>query len=277
MNRKRPSSSRPTASARHPSKRPVEGGTDVASPTIRIVVAVDQAIDRAGMVAILNSQSDFAVVAEASTAEEAILAFRDAKPSLIVLSLQIPGPDGKTALSAIRERAPRIPILAVAERGEAHCMVLNPPGKAQSAATDPGRHCTAGTDCLELAVAEGASGTIRRSAAPEELFGAIRTIASGKAWYEAGTAAAIMRHALARRGDAGSNRRLSRREVEVSGLIANGRSNKEIAHALGISEPTVKKHVGHILAKLKLQDRLQVGLHVARNPLLLRLSETSRG
>jgi len=68
----------------------------------------------------------------------------------------------------------------------------------------------------------------------------------------------------------GQQAALSQREMEVAGLIADGRSNKEISQALHISGPTVKKHVGHILGKLKLQDRLQIGLYVARNPLVLR-------
>jgi two-component system nitrate/nitrite response regulator NarL len=67
---------------------------------------------------------------------------------------------------------------------------------------------------------------------------------------------------------ANGSRALSTRELDVAGLIADGRSNKEIARALGISEPTVKKHVGHVLEKLGLQDRLQIGIHVVRNPLL---------
>ena len=64
--------------------------------------------------------------------------------------------------------------------------------------------------------------------------------------------------------------RLSERELDVAVLIAEGRSNKEIAHALGISVPTVKKHVGRLLEKLELHDRLQVGLFLARNPVTLR-------
>jgi DNA-binding NarL/FixJ family response regulator len=128
--------------------------------------------------------------------------------------------------------------------------------------------CSQGTDCLQIAVAEGASGTIRRSADPEVFFHAIRTVSSGNAWYEAGTASAIMRHALSPQHESHSHA-LSSRELDVAELISVGRSNKEIAQALGISEPTVKKHVGHILDKLGLQDRLQVGLYVARNPLVL--------
>jgi len=83
-----------------------------------------------------------------------------------------------------------------------------------------------------------------------------------------------MRHALA--GNGKSPVALSSRELEVAELISAGRSNKEISSALKISEPTVKKHVGHILEKLGLQDRLQVGLYVARNPLVLKPLEGMR-
>ena len=120
------------------------------------------------------------------------------------------------------------------------------------------------TDCLQLAVSEGALGALRRDAEPEELFQAVRAVAQGNAWFEPRTAAAISRSAPPNEALA-----LSARELEVAGLISDGRSNKEIGKALGISEPTVKKHVGHILAKLGLQDRLQIGIYIVRNPLLL--------
>ena len=68
----------------------------------------------------------------------------------------------------------------------------------------------------------------------------------------------------------GTGEPLSERELDVAALLAEGLSNKEISTALDISEPTVKKHVGHILEKLGLADRLQAGLFLARNPLLLR-------
>ena len=243
---------------------------------IRILLADDQPIDRGGMSALLQSQPDFEVVAQASSADEAAKRCRDLLPSLAILALRLRAPAGSTALEIIRSAASEIPILAVAERGEGHCMVLNPPRSASLAvAGSPSNGCATGTDCLQLAVVQGATGTIRRSAEPDELFRAVRTVASGKAWYESGTAAAIMRHALARPGDDG-HPSLSDRETEVAELIANGRSNKEIAQALEISEPTVKKHVGHVLGKLKLQDRLQIGLYVARNPLVLRRPERAR-
>jgi DNA-binding NarL/FixJ family response regulator len=242
---------------------------------VRIFLADNQPIDRGGMVALLHSQPDFEVVGESSSAEDAAKQCKRLLPSLAILALRLPAPDGTTALAMIRTQVPEIPILAVAERGEGACMVLNPPRSGRLPEQPIHNGCSTGTDCLQLAVVQGATGTIRRSAEAEELFRAVRTVASGKAWYEAGTATAIMRHALARHGD-GHHPSLSDRETEVAELISDGRSNKEIAQALTISEPTVKKHVGHILGKLKLQDRLQVGLYIARNPLVLHRADRAR-
>ena len=236
---------------------------------IRILIADDQPIDRRGLAALLRSVPDFEVIAESSQAMDAARRCRELSPSIVILALRLLAPEGRTALSVIRSLSPGTPVLALAERGEGHCMVLNPPRAGHVPPRDNGVDCAHGTDCLQLAVFEGATGTIRRSADPEDLFRAVRTVASGKAWYEAGTAASIMRHALASREKEGQPP-LSQREMEVAGLIADGRSNKEISRALKISEPTVKKHVGHILSKLKLQDRLQIGLYIARNPLVLR-------
>jgi len=250
-------------------KRKVSTKRTAGISKIRILIADDQPIDRQGLASLLRSTPDFDVVGESSHAEETARMCRGLSPSVLILALRLPAAEGKTALSVIRSRAPETPVLALAERGEGHCMVLNPPRARQAPPRENGVDCAYGTDCLQLAVHEGATGTIRRSADPEELFKAIRTVASGKAWYESGTAASIMRHALAL-SEGERQPPLSQREMEVAGLIADGRSNKEISQALDISEPTVKKHVGHILVKLKVQDRLQIGLYVARNPLVLR-------
>jgi DNA-binding NarL/FixJ family response regulator len=243
--------------------------------TIRILIADDLLLDRSGLAAILRSQPDFEVVAETSSTIEAAKLARELAPSLVILALRLQPIDGRTPLATLHAASPETPILAVAERSEGQCLVLNPPGSRRVDTQErPHNGCSTGTDCLQLAVSEGATGTIRRNTTPEELFRAIRIVASGKAWYEAGTATAIMRHALAGNGKAPLA--LSSRELEVAELISAGRSNKEISSTLEISEPTVKKHVGHILEKLGLQDRLQVGLYVARNPLVLQPLERNR-
>jgi DNA-binding NarL/FixJ family response regulator len=257
--------------------------TDRRSPVptnrIRIVVADKLPLDRRSLVSLLVTQPDFDVVGEAESVEQAAEFCGRLRPNILLIALRIGANVGRTPIVDIRSQAPETPILAMAERGEGECIVLNPPkpGRdiAMSGQSPQGPICSQGTDCLQIAVAEGASGTIRRSADPEVFFHAIRTVASGNAWYEAGTASAIMRHALAPATD-NHTHALSARELDVAELISVGRSNKEIAQALGISEPTVKKHVGHILDKLGLQDRLQVGLYVARNPLVLQPSGARR-
>ena len=246
---------------------------EVVPPRVRIVVADKLPLDRRSLVSLLATQPDFDIVGEAETVEQAGEYCARTRPSILLIALRIGSNLGRTPIVDIRAQAPQTPILAIAERGEGECLVLNPPRPGHDipvvgeASATP--ICSQGTDCLQIAVAEGASGTIRRSADPEVFFHAVRTVASGNAWYEAGTATAIMRHALSPSQDH-HNHPLSSRELDVAELISVGRSNKEIAQALGISEPTVKKHVGHILDKLSLQDRLQVGLYVARNPLVLR-------
>lgn len=260
-----------------PAKAPRSGApkrvAEIVPPRVRIVVADKLPLDRRSMVSLLVTQPDFDIVGEAETVEQAGEYCARLRPSILLIALRIGSNLGRTPIVDIRSHAPHTPILAIAERGEGECLVLNPPkpghdipmmGEAPQTPI-----CSQGTDCLQIAVAEGASGTIRRSADPEVFFHAVRTVASGNAWYEAGTATAIMRHALAPAQE-NQTHPLSSRELDVAELISVGRSNKEIAQALGISEPTVKKHVGHILDKLGLQDRLQVGLYVARNPLVLR-------
>lgn len=257
-------------------KRKAAASTRPTGRKIRILIADDLPMDRSGMAAILGAQPDFDVVGETSSTVEAAKLARDLKPSVVILALRLEPVDGRTPLAAIHSASPETPILAVAERSEGNCLVLNPPGSRRTDTAQPQLVCSTGTDCLQLAVAEGATGTIRRSATPEELYRAVRIVASGSAWYESGTATAIMRHALAGNGTTSATAPLSSRELQVAELISAGRSNKEIATALDISEPTVKKHVGHILEKLGLQDRLQVGLYVARNPLVLQPLESKR-
>lgn len=262
------------APARKPAGKIASRGTKrpAAPNRIRILVADKLPLDRRSLVSLLATQADFDVVGEAETTEQAAESCAALKPSILLLALRIGTGVGRTPILDIRAVAPQVPILAMAERGEGECIVLNPPkpGRDIALGGQPAQPsmCSQGTDCLQIAVAEGASGTIRRSADPEVFFHAIRTVSSGNAWYEAGTASAIMRHALAPHTE-NTSHALSSRELDVAELISVGRSNKEIAQALGISEPTVKKHVGHILDKLGLQDRLQVGLFVARNPLVL--------
>ena len=233
-----------------------------ASRRIRIVVADHQTIDRRGIVGLLASQRDFEVVGEAGTIEETMRTCAALHPDLLLLTLHV-GIDGeRPPIPAIRSVLPSLRILAISERGYDACLVLNPPGRRLLKDSELKPRCMSATDCLTLAISQGASGTLRRDADPDELFEAVRSISLGNTWHAPGTALPSAAN--------GTEAGLSERELEVAALIADGLSNKEISSALKISEPTVKKHVGHILEKLGLEDRLQAGLFVARNPLTLR-------
>jgi DNA-binding NarL/FixJ family response regulator len=220
-----------------------------------------------GIVGLLRTQPDFDVVAEVATGKEAVERCRSESGDILLLAARLADIDGISSVSIARAVAPVTRTITLAERGAAHCLVLNPPGNRRKPLAPDALPCGPDTDCLQIAVAKGSLGAIRRSAVPEELFAAIRSVASGKVWYDANTAAGIQR--LVGGSIKGAGNLLTLRELQVAELISGGRSNKQIAGDLGISEPTVKKHVGRILKKLGLEDRLQIGLHIARNPLLL--------
>ncbi len=263
---------RMTRGPRRSERRPDTGPAatpGTARRSIRIVVADDQPIDRKGLVALLRTQPDFEIVGEASNGAEAIERCRALRPDVLVLDLRMPCVDGIAAIPGVRSAPSATGILAVAERGEGRCLVLNPAGPGEEWGLEARWLGTPVADCLQVAMAQGALGAIRRSAEPEDLYRAVRAVSAGNAWYEIGTASRLLARTL---GLAGSDAppRLSQRELEVVRLIAGGRSNKEIASALGIGEPSVKKHVGRILGKLGLKDRLQIGLYAARNPLMFR-------
>src|SRR5260221_3820608 len=151
-------------------------------PRVRVIVADSQAIDRGGLVGLIDDERDLEVVGEAATLEETVRQCTALDPDVLVLALNLAGQEERPALPAIRAALPKLKVLALAERSSAHCLVLNPPSRRARAGEKPPA-CAIGTDCLNLAVAQGAMGTLRRTADPEELFRAIRAVASGSAWY----------------------------------------------------------------------------------------------
>jgi DNA-binding NarL/FixJ family response regulator len=237
----------------------------VVDARLRLVVADSQAIDRGGLVGLLEEQRDFEVVGEAATVVETIHQCRALRPHVLILSLNLPSQDTSPAIPAIRAELPSIRIVALSERGAENCLVLNPPSRRLGVPA-PKLACVIGVDCLQLAVTDGAMATLRRSADPEDLFRAVRAVAQGQAWYDPTTTNAM----LSAESPEKTAHSLSTRELEVAAMIAEGQSNKEISTSLGISEPTVKKHVGRILEKLGLADRLQTGLFLARNPVVFK-------
>ena len=250
-------------------KTPIRRQTKTSAPLIRIVVADHHSIDRGGIVGLLENESDFIVVGEAATLDDVVVQCRALKPDVLVLTMNLPGEGPTAAITHLRREVPGLKILAMSDRGTHNCLVLNPPARRRGA-EHPVQYCEAGTDCLALAAAQGARATLRRTADPEDLFRGIRAVAAGQSWFDPQTTSGIVPVGeLSTGGVRGTGDQMSERELDVAALLAEGLSNKEISTALEISEPTVKKHVGRILEKLGLQDRLQAGLFIARNPLTI--------
>jgi DNA-binding NarL/FixJ family response regulator len=216
------------------------------------LLADSQVLDRAGIRAILTAQPDCDVVAETASLEETLARAQECEADVLLLSLNLRGQDRTAAIPALRAAIPSLRIIALSERGEHNCVVLNPPARHHLPTS---ARCEWGTDCLQLAAVQGAMATLRRDAEPAELFRAVRAVASGQ------TALGAPPSTIAAHGSS-----LTRRELEVGALIAEGCSNKEISAALQVSDGTTKKHVRQLIAKLALADRLQVGLFLARHP-----------
>jgi DNA-binding NarL/FixJ family response regulator len=202
---------------------------------IRVLIADDQALLRGGFRMILESQKDIEVVGEAADGREALEQARALEPDVVLMDIRMPELDG---LEATRQ--------LVAADGAPHVLILT----------------TFDLDeYVYEAMKAGASGFLLKEVRPEQLAEAVRVIAAG----ETLVAPAITRRLIeefVRRRPPGSGTppevsELTERELEVFLLVARGLSNSEIAATLFLSEATVKTHITHVLAKLRLRDRVQ--------------------
>jgi DNA-binding NarL/FixJ family response regulator len=191
---------------------------------IRIVIADDHPIFRAGLQGLLSAQEDFEVVGEAANGREAVTVVRHAAPDVLRVDLQMPELDGVGAIRELHAIAPATRILVLTT-------------------------CDSDGDILR-AVEAGATGYLLKDTPREERFKAIRATARGESVLSPSVASKVLGRA---RGPV--ERSLSAREIEVLTLVARGVSNKIIAKELRISEATVKTHLLHIFAKLGVDDR----------------------
>jgi DNA-binding NarL/FixJ family response regulator len=202
--------------------------------TIRVLVADDQSMVRAGFRVLLGREEDIEVVAEASNGLEAVQKAAQFKPSVVLMDIRMPELDGLQATERIlaANSAARILILTTFDLDEYVFKTLR----------------------------AGASGFVLKDDSPEQLIAAIRTVANGEALLSpAVTTRVIKQFVRTPHPDPPAElQELSERERDVFRLIVRGLSNAEIANELYISEATVKTHVTHILQKLNLRDRVQV-------------------
>lgn len=208
-----------------------------------VLVVDDHAVVREGLRTFLDLQDGIDVVGEAADGNAAIDEARRLDPDVILMDLVMPELDGVGAMRVLREQAPRSRVIVL------------------TSFLDDER--------LLPAIQAGAAGYLLKNAQPAELARAIHAAQRGETIIDP-TAAARLVQAIA--GNAtpviAEPERLTRREREVLELIAAGRSNKRIAFELGISEKTVKTHVGHLFGKLGVTDRTQAALLAVRDGLI---------
>ncbi len=191
---------------------------------IRILIADDHPVVRAGLVGMLSSQPDLEVVAEASDGEDAVELVERLKPDVVLMDLQMPRLDGASAIRRIcgRPSPPQILVLTTFDDD----------------------------DRILAAVEAGASGYLLKDAPRERLFQAIREASQGGGPMSPQVAARVIQKLRS-----GPDETLSAREIDVLRLVARGASNGEIARDLRISQATVKTHLLHIFEKLGVGDR----------------------
>jgi DNA-binding NarL/FixJ family response regulator len=211
---------------------------------IRILIADDHAVVREGLRAFLQLQDGLEVVGEALDGAEALAQAERLQPDVILMDLVMPRLDGVGAMRELRDRMPGVRVIAL------------------TSFLDDER--------LLPAIQAGAAGYLLKDVEPSELARAVRTAHAGEAMLDPAAAARLVEAIADGKASAAAQERerLTRREREVLELIAEGRSNKRIAFELGISEKTVKAHVGRLLAKLGVADRTQAALMAVRRGLV---------
>lgn len=209
----------------------------MADKIIRVLLVDDHQVVRRGLRTFLEIQDDIEVVGEAADGAEGVARTEELRPDVVLMDIKMPGTDGIEALRRLRELENPAKVLIVTSFTEQRTVVP--------------------------ALRAGASGYVYKDVDPDALAGAIRSVYAGHVLLQPEVAGALLAQEDSGSGT-GRGSTLTEREREVLGLIADGRSNREIARALVLSEKTVKTHVSNILMKLDLSDRTQAALWAVR-------------
>ena len=201
--------------------------------TIRVLIADDHPLFREGMRGRLDRVADVAVVGEAASGDEAVQLAHKLEPDVILMDIKMPGLNGIEATREIQQASPQIGVLVLTMFED--------------------------DDSVFAAMRAGAKGYLLKDSGGEEVVYAIRAVASGEAVFGSGVAERIIgffsgpRPATPQRAFP----ELTEREEEILSLVAQGKSNQEIARQLFVSLKTVRNHVSNILVKLQVADRAQ--------------------
>ncbi|KQX73121.1 response regulator transcription factor [Streptomyces sp. Root1310] len=205
--------------------------------TVRILIADDEALLRMAFSTVLEAQPDMAPIGEAADGVQAVRLARELRPDVVLMDVRMPGTDGIEATRQVIRVSPRTRVLILTT-------------------FDLDEYAFAG-------LSAGASGFLPKNTGPEELLAAIRSVAAGDAVVSPRITRRLLENLRPHIPDGGSAdlderlSRLSAREREVLLQVGCGLSNTEIAATLYLAEATVKSHLGRILQKLELRDRIQ--------------------
>ncbi|SDG34145.1 DNA-binding response regulator, NarL/FixJ family, contains REC and HTH domains [Lentzea fradiae] len=206
---------------------------------IRVLIADDEPLMRAGIKAILGTADDIELVAEAGDGHEALQAVRERRVDVAVLDIRMPRMDGLACARELKTLAPSVRVVMLTTFGEDENIVR--------------------------ALSDGAAGFLLKDSAPEELLRAVRAVHNGEAYLSPMVTSRVVgmvatsgqpKRQEAQRAVAG----LTEREVEVLALLGQGMSNADVGAKLHMSEATVKTYVSRLLAKLGLTNRVQAAL-----------------
>ena len=206
---------------------------------VRVLVVDDHPVVRHGLRTFLSSREGIDVVGEAGSGEAAVTEAERLRPDVVLLDLVMPGAGGVAAIRRLRSLLPGVQVLVLTSFSSEEQVIP--------------------------AVQAGAAGYLLKDVAPTELEAAVRAVARGEALLDPQVVGRVMAELSQGEGSriAGADD-LTPRELEVLRLLAVGRSNRQLAAELFVSEKTVKTHVSSILAKLRLSDRTQAALWAVR-------------
>lgn len=208
--------------------------------SIRLLIADDHHVVRRGLIFFLKTQQEIEIVGEAKNGQEAVKLAEELKPDVILMDLVMPVMDGIEATRQIKQHNPAVKIMMLTSFSD--------------------------HDHVIPAIEAGASGYQLKDVEPDELVRAIKQLLSGENQLHPKATTHLLTHLNNKNKEEKSPLdELTNRERDVLREIANGKSNKEIASSLFITEKTVKTHVSNILAKLNLSDRTQAALFAVRH------------
>jgi len=211
-------------------------------PPIKVMIVDDHNLVREGLKAVFDQGIEIEVIAEAGSGEEAVEKSAELKPEVILMDVSMPGMNGIQATRIIREANPEIKVVILT--------MLDQEGYVYEA------------------VKAGATGYMLKSTSSDDLIEAIQMVHDGKALLHPDATAQLLKEFVTMADSRTKNYGLSNREMEVLQLLSEGKTNKQVAKDLWISEQTVKTHVAHIFSKLGTSDRTETVAQALRSGLV---------